>query len=140
MTGVYSSYLRPSSPWYERQEFQGEVEITPDENKEENKSEDEDEDLGAGSENGNIFKHRNAMAVSILSTRDEYLKYHQENPGFFSTVLDTRNMEESKDIIEELVLEMLEEFRNDESNTKNYPLVESYARKSSFSSLMSLLI
>jgi len=90
---------------------------------------DEDEvEPEPGNPTQNKFKHRDALEFAILQTRDKYFKFHLENPGFFVSVLDTRDVEESSGSVQGIVEQMLRESVMDKTSSPLYPLVESYSR------------
>jgi hypothetical protein len=86
---------------------------------------DDDEAREVPPDPAHRFKHRDALEKAILKTREEYLGFHLENPGFFMAVVDSADFDRSKAELYEMAKALLKEFGADDSS--KYPLVNSHA-------------
>ncbi|OXA63355.1 Leucine-rich repeat and guanylate kinase domain-containing protein [Folsomia candida] len=72
--------------------------------------------------------HKEAMTFSILQTKERYSKFHSENPGFFHTVIDTADLCESYQVLENVVMDALIKFRQESIvYASRSPVVKSHA-------------
>lgn len=71
-----------------------------------------------------LISHKEAMTASILQTKELYSKFHSENPGFFHTVIDTADLCESYQVVENLASDALNKLKSESEASMERPQME----------------